>query len=109
MSVQLYLIGVFAWQVSLDLTVTDKFCSLLHTSLVTLSQILEITTLEDIGKYADEILQYLKTTIVLEPTESIRCVQQVLAIYLFLHRIFREILNQTKYQFEKGQFLCLLI
>lgn len=88
---------------------TDKFCSLLHTSLVTLSQILEITTLEDIGKYADEILQYLKTTIVLEPTESIRCVQQVLAIYLFLHRMFRETLNQTKNQFEKGLFLCLLI
>lgn len=88
---------------------TDKFCSLLHTSLVTLSQILEITTLEDIGKYADEILQYLKTTIVLEPTESIRCVQQVLAIYLFLHRIFGEILNQTKNQFKKGQLLCLLI
>lgn len=85
-----YLISIFAWQVSLDLTVTDKFCSLLHTSLVTLSQILEITTLEDIGKHADEILQYLKTTIVLEPTESIRCVQQVLAIDL--HWMFRETL-----------------
>lgn len=95
---------------SLDLTVTDKFCSLLHTSLVTLSQVLEITTLEDIGKYADEILQYLKTTIVLEPTESIRCVQQVLAIYLFPHHILKEkVFNQTKNQFKKGQFLCLLI
>lgn len=38
---------------------------------------LEITTLEDIGKYADELLQYLKSTIILEPTETIRCVQQV--------------------------------
>ena len=56
---------------------TDKFCNLLHTSLVTLSQMLEIATLEDIGKYADEILQYLKSTVTLEPTESIRCVQQV--------------------------------
>ncbi|XP_061171379.1 huntingtin-like isoform X1 [Saccostrea echinata] len=66
------------YKVSLDLMVTDKFCSLLHTSLVTLSQILEIARLEDIGKYADEILQYLKSTVVLEPTESIQCVQQLL-------------------------------
>nr|XP_022340193.1 huntingtin-like isoform X2 [Crassostrea virginica] len=66
------------YKVSLDLTVTDKFCSLLHTLLVTLSQMLEITTLEDIGKYADELLQYLKSTIILEPTETIRCVQQLL-------------------------------
>ncbi|XP_056004424.1 huntingtin-like isoform X2 [Ostrea edulis] len=66
------------YKVSLDLMATDKFCNLLHTSLVTLSQMLEISTLEDIGKYADEILQYLKSTVTLEPTESIRCVQQLL-------------------------------
>ena len=31
----------------------------------------------DIGKHADEFLSYLRTTVSLEPTDSVLCVQQV--------------------------------
>ncbi|KAK3095770.1 hypothetical protein FSP39_018831 [Pinctada imbricata] len=71
--------GAFSnYKVSLDLTNQDKFCTLLRTSLKALSQLLEISTLGDIGKYADEILVYLKATVSMEPTITILCVQQLL-------------------------------
>ncbi|XP_053407184.1 huntingtin-like isoform X2 [Mercenaria mercenaria] len=66
------------YKISLDLSVTDKFCAMLKTSLYVFSQILEVATLSDIGKYAEEFLNYLKSTISLEPTDTVLCVQQLL-------------------------------
>ncbi|KAL4231691.1 hypothetical protein ACF0H5_009269 [Mactra antiquata] len=66
------------YKISLDLGTTDKFCNMLKTSLHVLSQILEVATLIDIGKYAEEFLNYLRTTITLEPTDTVLCVQQLL-------------------------------
>ncbi|XP_060568114.1 huntingtin-like isoform X3 [Ruditapes philippinarum] len=66
------------YKISLDLSVTDKFCAMLKTSLYVLSQVLEVATLSDIGKYAEEFLNYLKSTITLEPTDTVLCVQQLL-------------------------------
>lgn len=65
------------FQISLDLSSTDKFCTMLRTSLTLLSQILEVACLADIGKYAEEFLSYLRSTITLEPTDTVLCVQQV--------------------------------
>ncbi|XP_041368406.1 huntingtin-like isoform X2 [Gigantopelta aegis] len=66
------------YKTSLDLSSVDKFCSLLRTVLTVLAQILEIATLFDIGKHAEEFLGYLKSTIALEPTYTVLCVQQLL-------------------------------
>ncbi|XP_052100645.1 huntingtin-like [Mytilus californianus] len=66
------------YQRSLDLSSTDKFCTILKTALDVLSQILEISTISDIGKSTEEFLGYLRVTVSLEPTVSILCVQQML-------------------------------
>ncbi|XP_050396465.2 huntingtin [Patella vulgata] len=66
------------YKTSLDLNNSDKFCNLLRVTLRVLSQILEITTLFDIGKYAEEFLGYFKCTFSLEPTYTVLCVQQLL-------------------------------
>lgn len=56
----------------------DKFLSLLRVTLETLSQILEIATLTEVGKIAEEILNYLRPAFTLEPTGTVQCVQQLL-------------------------------
>ncbi|XP_055860312.1 huntingtin-like [Biomphalaria glabrata] len=66
------------FKTSLDLTSSDKFCTILRTVLTVLSQLLEIATLYDIGKVTEEILGYLKVTMALEPTWTVLCVQQLL-------------------------------
>ncbi|XP_033756060.1 huntingtin-like [Pecten maximus] len=66
------------YKISLDLATTDKFCILLKCTLECLAQVLEIASLQDIGKYAEELLGYLRTTVSLEPTCTILCVQQLL-------------------------------
>jgi len=68
---------------SLDLSsVTDKFVCIVKTMLTALSQLLEVSCLVDIGKYAEELLSYLCSTIGLDPADTVLCVQQVSAIYL---------------------------
>ncbi|XP_071090376.1 huntingtin-like isoform X1 [Haliotis cracherodii] len=66
------------YKISLDLNSSDKFCNLLKVTLAVFSQILEIATLFDIGKYAEEFLGYLKSTMTMEPTFTVLCVQQLL-------------------------------
>lgn len=64
-------------QISLELGSGEKFGSLLRTILKSFSQILEISTLKEIGNHADEFLGYLKSSVSMEPTTTILCVQQV--------------------------------
>ena len=64
-------------QISLDLSASEKFGCLLQAALESLAQVLEVTGLSEIGKYAEELLGYLKATVIMEPTMSILCVQQV--------------------------------
>lgn len=66
------------YKISLDLNVSDKFCSLLKVALEVLAQLLEISSLFDIGKYAEEFLTYLKSTFAMEATATVLCVQQLL-------------------------------
>ncbi|ESO95031.1 hypothetical protein LOTGIDRAFT_160793 [Lottia gigantea] len=66
------------YKTSLDLSNCDKFCNLLKVTLSVLSQILEVTTLTDIGKYAEEFLTYFRCTFSIEPTFTVLCVQQLL-------------------------------
>lgn len=46
-------------------------------TLETLSQLLEVGTLNDAGRIAEEVLSYLRLTVTLEPTATVKCVQQV--------------------------------
>ncbi|XP_019635502.1 PREDICTED: huntingtin-like [Branchiostoma belcheri] len=66
------------YKVSLDPSATEKFTGLLKTVLNVLSQVLEIATFIDISKYVEELLSYLKSTVAMEPTSTIQCVEQLL-------------------------------
>ena len=65
------------YKISLDLSSAEKFETLLRIALNVLSQVLEIACLGEISKHADEMLSYLKSTVSMEPTGSVLCVQQV--------------------------------
>ncbi|NWV40936.1 HD protein, partial [Grantiella picta] len=67
------------YKVTLDLQNTnEKFGCFLRSALDVLSQILELATLQDIGKCVEEILGYLKSCFNREPTMATVCVQQLL-------------------------------
>ncbi|NXF79169.1 HD protein, partial [Sclerurus mexicanus] len=67
------------YKVTLDLqNSNEKFGSFLRSALDVLSQILELATLQDIGKCVEEILGYLKSCFNREPTMATVCVQQLL-------------------------------
>lgn len=51
-------------------------------TLETLSQLLEVGTLNEAGRIAEEILSYLRFTVSVEPTATVKCVQQVKKIML---------------------------
>ena len=42
-----------------------------------LSQLLEAASIQEVGKHADELLTYLRSTMSREPTCTVNCVQQV--------------------------------
>ena len=56
----------------------DKFHSFLASVLRVLAQLLEATSLAEVGRHADEILDYLKTILTAQPKQSVECVQQLL-------------------------------
>ncbi|XP_040822385.1 huntingtin [Ochotona curzoniae] len=67
------------YKVTLDLqNSTEKFGAFLRCALDVLSQLLELATLQDIGKCVEEILSYLKSCFSREPTMATVCVQQLL-------------------------------
>jgi huntingtin len=61
----------------LDSGASEKFVSLLRVTLETLSQLLEVGTINEVGRITEEILSYLRTTVTVEPTATVKCVQQV--------------------------------
>ncbi|XP_054544203.1 huntingtin isoform X3 [Talpa occidentalis] len=67
------------YKVTLDLqNSTEKFGGFLRAALDVLSQILELATLQDIGKCVEEILGYLRSCFSREPMMATVCVQQLL-------------------------------
>ncbi|XP_006128324.1 huntingtin isoform X5 [Pelodiscus sinensis] len=67
------------YKVTLDLqNNNEKFGGFLRSALDVLSQILELATLQDIGKCVEEILGYLKSCFNREPMMATVCVQQML-------------------------------
>lgn len=68
-------------QVSLSLSKLDKFSSMLHHTLVVFSQLLEVASLQEIGKCAEEILHYLNPITLASPVAAIHLVQQVRSLF----------------------------
>ncbi|PSN49021.1 Huntingtin [Blattella germanica] len=66
------------YKITLDSGASEKFVSLLRVTLETLSQLLEISTLHEAGRIAEEVLSYLRCTVTVEPTTTVKCVQQLL-------------------------------
>nr|XP_006822985.1 PREDICTED: huntingtin [Saccoglossus kowalevskii] len=66
------------YKITLDLGGTEKFGSLLKTALDALTQLLEFANFTEIGKYSEELLGFLKSTVQREPTATILTVQQLL-------------------------------
>ncbi|XP_012141248.1 huntingtin isoform X2 [Megachile rotundata] len=57
---------------------SEMYLSLLNAVLDVLSQILEIISLNEVAQIAEEILYYLQSTMILSPTATVQCVQQLL-------------------------------
>lgn len=67
------------YKVTLDLhNSNEKFGGFLRSALDVFSQLLELATLQDIGKCVEEVLSYLKSCFNREPMMSTVCVQQLL-------------------------------
>lgn len=66
------------YKVTLDSEASEMYLSLLNATLEVLSQILEVATFNEAGRIAEEILHYLQTTVILSPTSTVQCVQQLL-------------------------------
>lgn len=64
--------------VTLQHEASEMYVSLLNATLDVLSQILEIASINEAGRIAEEVLCYLKTTVILSPTATVQCVQQLL-------------------------------
>lgn len=61
----------------MDAQASEKFLALLRTTLNVMSQILEVASLTEVGRSAEELLGYLKVTASVEPVATVACVQQV--------------------------------
>ena len=66
------------YNVTLVSDASEMYLSLLNATLQVLSQLLEIATIIEVGRIAEEILHYLQTTVVLSSTKTVQCVQQLL-------------------------------
>ncbi|XP_032690213.1 huntingtin isoform X2 [Odontomachus brunneus] len=64
--------------VTLEYEASEMYLSLLNATLDVLSQIFEVASVNEVGKIAEEVLYYLKSTVTLSPTATVQCVQQLL-------------------------------
>ncbi len=72
-----------AYKANMDSKTTKKFEVVLRECLLTLGCILDVSESNCLGKYVEEVLGYMKTTLAVDPLASLRCVQ------LLLQCIFR--------------------
>lgn len=59
----------------------EKLCGLLRVTLTSLGRILEVASMLEFGRLAEEILQYLKVVTSLLPTLTVQCGQQVSEVW----------------------------
>lgn len=66
------------YRTTLDHEASELYLGLLNAVLQVLSQILEVATLNEGGRLAEELLHYLQSTVLLSNTMTIQCVRQLL-------------------------------
>ncbi|XP_066154208.1 huntingtin [Euwallacea fornicatus] len=66
------------YKISLDPASSESFRELMRVTVHTLCVIMEVGTLNEFGRIAEEILTYMKTTFQLDKTLTVKCVQQLL-------------------------------
>lgn len=62
---------------SLDNSASEKFVGLLSVALGVLAQLLEIATLQEAWRVAEDVLNCLKSTMSIAPIPTVTCVHQV--------------------------------
>lgn len=86
------------YKVSLDSDTCERFLEIMRKILNSLSILMEIGSLTEFGRIADELLTYLRSTFSLDPTSTVANVQQMLKC-LFATNLtanITEILNTKK-------------
>lgn len=66
------------YKISLDTNASDRFGDMLRAALEVLSTLLEIAGLREVGSHAEELLGYMRSMVTIEPTSTVRTVQQLL-------------------------------
>ncbi|KAK3887735.1 hypothetical protein Pcinc_008172 [Petrolisthes cinctipes] len=66
------------YKMSLEAGPREKVCGLLRVTLTSLGRLLEVASMAEFGKLAEEVLQYLKSVTTLLPTLTVQCGQQLL-------------------------------
>ncbi|XP_008206342.1 huntingtin isoform X2 [Nasonia vitripennis] len=66
------------YRVTLDQDASELYVGLLNACLQVLSQILEVASINEAGRIAEELLSYLQSTVLLSSTYTVQCVRQLL-------------------------------
>lgn len=67
-----------SYRVTLDQEASELYLGLLNTTLQVLSQLLEVASIAEAGRIAEEILHYLQSTVLLSAAATVQCVRQLL-------------------------------
>ncbi|KAK7070047.1 hypothetical protein SK128_013642, partial [Halocaridina rubra] len=93
------------YKLSLEDNTTEKLCGLLRVALTCLGRLLEVSSMLEFGRLADELLQYLKVVTSLLPTLTVQCGQQLLKC-LFgsnIKAVFDQVYRKSSDALNRGQ------
>lgn len=96
------------YKMSLEDSTTEKLCGLLRVALTCLGRLLEVSSMLEFGRLADELLQYLKVVTSLLPTLTVQCGQQLLKC-LFgsnVKALFDQIYRKSSESNSRGSSDC---
>ncbi|XP_022909585.2 huntingtin [Onthophagus taurus] len=66
------------YKITLDSSASENLLNFLKTTLSALCQILEVATITETGRIADDILRYLRASFYLDQASTVSCVHQLL-------------------------------
>ncbi|XP_018571399.1 huntingtin [Anoplophora glabripennis] len=66
------------YKISLDSEASEKFLELLNKTVQSLSVVMEIGTLNEFSRIAEDVLGYLRSTFAVDAPATVECVQQLL-------------------------------
>lgn len=70
-------------QLTFDAVTSDRLSNFIKSVLDTFGILLEVGTFHDVGKHSDELLNYLRWVIIIEPISCLYSVQQVSYVIYF--------------------------